>query len=419
MKALEYDTVVIGGGPAGVAAAIKATELGLKTVLVENRDLLGGIPLQCVHPGFGLHYFKEDLTGTQFIARLLDKLEKLGVERLLKAHVHSIEYLDYNNKVVNVITSKGVVKIFAKTIIYAAGARERHLFEIGVVGDRPDGIYTAGEAQTLVDIYGIMPGKEIVIIGSGDVGLIMARRFTLEGAKVKAVIEILQYPGGLMRNVLQCLNDFNIPLLLGHTAVKVVGKKRVEKVVVAKVDENLKPIEGTEFEIPCDTVILSAGLRPYLGVLEKLGISIDPTTGGPVVNEYLETSIPGIFVAGNALVINDLVDYVVEQGELAAEGAKVFIENNGIPTKNWKLFEKGRNIRLVVPHYVSGERDVIVYARVAYPERNVYVEIPEIGLKLFNYGVRPAQMIRLRLRKDMFSKLGADVNKILLEVKPR
>jgi NADPH-dependent 2,4-dienoyl-CoA reductase/sulfur reductase-like enzyme len=419
MKTLEYDTVVIGGGPAGVAAAIKATELGLKTILVENRDLLGGIPLQCVHPGFGLHYFKEDLTGTQFITRLLDKLEKLGVERLLKAHVHSIEYLDYNNKVVNVITSEGVVKILVKTIIYTTGARERHLFEIGVVGDRPDGIYTAGEAQTLMDIHGIMPGKEVVIIGSGDVGLIMARRFTLEGAKVKAVIEILQYPGGLMRNVMQCLNDFNIPLLLGHTVVKVVGKKRVEKVVVAKVDENLKPIQGTEFEMPCDTVILSVGLRPYLGVLEKLGISIDPTTGGPIVNEYLETSIPGIFAAGNALVVNDLVDYVVEQGELAAEGAKVFIENNGIPTKNWKLIEKGRNIRLVVPHSVSGERDVIVYARVAYPERNVYVEIPELGLKLFNYGVRPAQMIRLKLRKDMFSKLGADVNKILLEVKPR
>jgi NADPH-dependent 2,4-dienoyl-CoA reductase/sulfur reductase-like enzyme len=229
MKTLEYDTAVIGGGPAGVAAAIKATELGLKTILVENRDLLGGIPLQCVHPGFGLHYFKEDLTGTQFITRLLDKLEKLGVERLLKAHVHSIEYLDYNNKVVNVITSEGVVKILVKTIIYTTGARERHLFEIGVVGDRPEGIYTAGEAQTLMDIHGIMPGKEVVIIGSGDVGLIMARRFTLEGAKVKAVIEILPYPGGLMRNVIQCLNDFNIPLLLGHTVVKVVGKKRLKK----------------------------------------------------------------------------------------------------------------------------------------------------------------------------------------------
>ncbi|MEM4517094.1 MAG: FAD-dependent oxidoreductase [Desulfurococcaceae archaeon] len=419
MRVLEYDTVVIGGGPAGIAAAIKATELGLKTILIENRDLLGGIPLQCVHPGFGLHYFKEDLTGTQFITRLLDKLEKLKVEYMLKAHVHSIEYLDYNKKIVNVITPQGVMRILTKTIIYTTGARERHIYEIGVVGDRPDGIYTAGEAQTLMDIYGILPGREIVIIGSGDVGLIMARRFALEGAKVKAVVEILPYPGGLMRNVIQCLRDFNIPLLLGHTVVKVIGKKRVEKVLVAKVDENFKPIPGTEFEIPCDTVVLSVGLRPYLKVLEKLGLHIDPATGGPVVNDYLETNIPGVFVAGNALVINDLVDYAVEQGELAAEGAKIFVENNGIPTKNWKIVEKGRNVRLVVPQIISGEKDVIVYARVSNPEKNVYVEIPELGFRLFNYGVRPAEMIRLKLRKDMFSKIGADINKITLEVKPR
>ncbi|MEM0368992.1 MAG: FAD-dependent oxidoreductase [Desulfurococcaceae archaeon] len=419
MRILEYDTVVIGGGPAGIAAAIKATELGLKTILIENRDLLGGIPLQCVHPGFGLHYFKEDLTGTQFITRLLDKLEKLKVEYMLKAHVHSIEYLDYNKKIVNVITPQGVMRILTKTIIYTTGARERHIYEIGVVGDRPDGIYTAGEAQTLMDIYGILPGREIVIIGSGDVGLIMARRFALEGAKVKAVVEILPYPGGLMRNVIQCLRDFNIPLLLGHTVVKVIGKKRVEKVLVAKVDENFKPIPGTEFEIPCDTVVLSVGLRPYLKVLEKLGLHIDPATGGPVVNDYLETNIPGVFVAGNALVINDLVDYAVEQGELAAEGAKIFVENNGIPTKNWKIVEKGRNVRLVVPQIISGEKDVIVYARVSNPEKNVYVEIPELGFRLFNYGVRPAEMIRLKLRKDMFSKIGADINKITLEVKPR
>ena len=419
MRILEYDTVVIGGGPAGIAAAIKATELGLKTILIENRDLLGGVPLRCVHPGFGLHYFKEDLTGTQFITRLLDKLEKLKVEYMLKAHVHSIEYLDYNKKIVNVITPQGVMRILTKTIIYTTGARERHIYEIGVVGDRPDGIYTAGEAQTLMDIYGILPGREIVIIGSGDVGLIMARRFALEGAKVKAVVGILPYPGGLMRNVIQCLRDFNIPLLLGHTVVKVIGKKRVEKVLVAKVDENFKPIPGTEFEIPCDTVVLSVGLRPYLKVLEKLGLHIDPTTGGPVVNDYLETNIPGVFVAGNALVINDFVDYAVEQGELAAEGAKIFVENNGIPTKNWKIVEKGRNVRLVVPQMISGEKDVIVYARVSNPEKNVYVEIPELGFRLFNYGVRPAEMIRLKLRKDMFSKIGADINKITLEVKPR
>jgi NADPH-dependent 2,4-dienoyl-CoA reductase/sulfur reductase-like enzyme len=201
--------------------------------------------------------------------------------------------------------------------------------------------------------------------------------------------------------------------------VKVVGRKRVERVVVAKVDKDLKPIKGTEFEIPCDTLVISAGLRPYIDLLEKLGVVVDPSTGGPVVNEYLETSVPGVFVAGNALVINDLVDYAVEQGELAAEGVKIFVENNGIPTKTWRKIRKGRSIRLAVPHMVSGERDVILYARVSVPERNVFVEIPEIGFKMFSFGVRPAEMLRLRLGKEMFSKLSDNVNEITLEVKPK
>ncbi|MEM3980181.1 MAG: FAD-dependent oxidoreductase, partial [Ignisphaera sp.] len=236
---MEYDVVVIGGGPAGIGAAIKAVELNLRTILLENREVLGGIPLQCIHPGFGVHYFKEDLTGTQFITRLLDKLENLGVESVLKTYVHSIDYVDYYKKIVNVISPRGILRLTTKTIIYAVGARERHLFELGIVGDRPDGVYTAGEAQTLMDIYGVIPGKEVVIVGSGDVGLIMARRFALEGAKVKAVIEILPYPGGLMRNVMQCLRDFDIPLLLQHTVVRVIGRRRVEKVVIPKVDEKL------------------------------------------------------------------------------------------------------------------------------------------------------------------------------------
>ncbi|MEM1646146.1 MAG: FAD-dependent oxidoreductase [Ignisphaera sp.] len=416
---MEYDVVVIGGGPAGIGAAIKAVELNLRTILLENREVLGGIPLQCIHPGFGVHYFKEDLTGTQFITRLLDKLENLGVESVLKTYVHSIDYVDYYKKIVNVISPRGILRLTTKTIIYAVGARERHLFELGIVGDRPDGVYTAGEAQTLMDIYGVIPGKEVVIVGSGDVGLIMARRFALEGAKVKAVIEILPYPGGLMRNVMQCLRDFDIPLLLQHTVVRVIGRRRVEKVVIAKVDEKLKPIEGTEFEIPCDTLVISAGLRPNTDLLEKIGVAIDPATGGPIVNEYLETSIPGIFAAGNALVVNDLVDYAVEQGELAAEGAKIFVENKGLPTKSWKRIEKGRNIRLVIPHMISGEKDVVLYARVAYPERNIFIEIPEINFKQFSFGVRPAEMIRLKLEKNTLSKTYTNIDRITLAVKPR
>jgi NADPH-dependent 2,4-dienoyl-CoA reductase/sulfur reductase-like enzyme len=411
----KYDVVIIGAGPAGIAASVKATELGLKTILLENREILGGIPLQCIHPGFGLHYFKEDLTGTQFIYRFLDKMNKLGVEYIVNAYVHSIEYRDYMEKVVNVITRKGVLKLYAKAIIYTTGARERTIFEIGIVGDRPDGIYTAGEAQTMMDIFGIMPGREIVIIGSGDVGLIMARRFALEGAKVKAVIEIMPYPGGLMRNVVQCLRDFNIPLLLSHAVVRVVGKTRVEKVIVTRVDENLKPIPGTEFEIPCDTVIIAAGLRPDVYLLEKLGVAMDPATGGPVVNELLETTVPGVFVAGNALVVNDLADYATEQGELAAEGAKMFIDGSGIPAEDWKPVKRGRNIRFAIPHYISGKRDVTILARVTRPEKRVFVKVPELGYKVFHMAVRPAEMIRLDLRKEVLSKASGSIT---IEVEP-
>lgn len=417
MREKGCDAVVIGGGPAGMAAAAKAAELGLSVVLIENRDLLGGIPLQCIHPGFGLHYLGEDLTGSQFAYRLIERVERSGAEVMLKAHVHSIDVEAHDEKVVNVVAPGGVVKVRCKAVIYAVGARERTLFEIGVVGDRPAGIFTAGEAQLLMDLYGVLPGREVVIVGSGDVGLIMARRFALEGARVKAVVEIMPWPGGLMRNVVQCLRDFNIPLLLSHAVVKVVGKRRVEKVVVAKVGEDLRPLPGTEFEIPCDTIVVAAGLRPNVDLLEKMGAAIDPATGGPVVNELLETTVPGVFAAGNALVVNDLVDYAAEQGERAAEGAKLFVENGGLPTVDWKRVERGRNVRFAVPHYLSGERDVTVYARVQKPERNVMVQVPELGLRRFAIAVRPAEMIRLELGRSAFKR--AEFEKLTLEVVPR
>ncbi|ALM76032.1 NAD(P)/FAD-dependent oxidoreductase [Thermococcus barophilus] len=411
----EYDVVVIGGGPAGLAAAIKSKELGLRVLLIENREFIGGIPIQCVHPGFGLHYFKEDLTGTEFIYRFIEKFNEMGIEYYTNAHVLEIIPYSYRHKILKVVTERGIHEIIAKTVIYAAGARERHLFEIGITGHRVAGIYTAGEAQTMMDIYGIMPGKEIVIVGSGDVGLIMARRFTLEGAHVKAVIEIMPYPGGLTRNVVQCLEDFGIPLYLSHAVTRVEGKKRVERVIVTEVNENLKPIPGTEKIIECDTVVIAAGLVPYLKVIEKAGVIIDPTTKGPVVNSYLETTVPGIFVAGNALVINDLVDYVVEQGEEAAIGAYEFIKNEGLPAIKWKKIVKGRNIRLVVPHYVSETRDVMIYARVKKPEENVRLRFPEIGKEIKLPFVRPSEMIRIRLRKEEIAKAK---DKITMEVVP-
>lgn len=408
-----YDTVVIGGGPAGLSAAIKAKEHGLSVLLLENRDLLGGIPLQCVHPGFGLHYFKEDLTGTEFIYRFIEKFEKLGIKSYTNAHLVEIELVSDIEKRLKVITPRGVLSLQTTSLIYTTGARERHIFEIGITGNRPPGVFTAGEAQTMMDIYGIMPGKEIVIVGSGDVGLIMARRFALEGADVKAVIEIMPFPGGLTRNVVQCLHDFDIPLYLSHAVTRVEGTKRVEKIVVCEVDENLRIKEGTEKEISCDTVVVAAGLVPYIKILEKIGVLTDPATKGPIINELLETSIPGTFVAGNALVINDLVDYVVEQGEKAADGAREFVERGGIPTKRWKRMVKGRNIRLLVPHYLSGEEDVMIYARVLKPEENVKVRFLEIEKEIKLPFVKPAEMLRLKLRKEDIAKAK---DKITMEV---
>ncbi|WP_297510486.1 NAD(P)/FAD-dependent oxidoreductase [Thermococcus sp.] len=394
---LSYDVVVIGGGPAGMASAIKAKELGLKVLLLDENDYLGGILPQCIHPGFGIHYFKEELTGPEFASRLAKRLVELGVEYRTSARVLEIRNYSDLEKFVLFTSPSGIYGAWAKAIIYAAGARERHAFEIGIVGDRVSGIYTAGEAQTLMDIYGVLPGKEIVIVGSGDVGLIMARRFALEGAKVKAVIELMPYPGGLARNVM-ILRDFNIPLYLSHKVVKVRGKGRVERVKVVRVDENLKEIPGSEFWIKADTLVISAGLVPAVKKLKKIGVEIDPSTGGPVVNDRLETSVPGIFVAGNSLVINDLVDYVAEQGEVAAEGAKEFIENGGIESRKWIKVEKGENVRLVVPHYLSGERDVYLYLRVSKPMEDVELRIPEMGKRFKLPVVKPAEMIRLRLK---------------------
>ncbi len=396
---LSYDVVVIGGGPAGMASAIKAKELGLNALLLDENDYLGGILPQCIHPGFGIHYFGEELTGPEFAARLAKRLVELGVEYRTSARVLEIRNYSDLEKFVLFTSPSGIYGVWAKAVIYAAGARERHAFEIGIVGDRVSGIYTAGEAQTLMDIYGVLPGKEIVIVGSGDVGLIMARRFALEGAKVKAVIELMPYPGGLARNVM-ILRDFNIPLYLSHKVVEVRGKGRVERVKVVRVDENLREIPGSEFWIEADTLVISAGLVPAVKKLKKIGVEIDPATAGPVVNDRLETSVPGIFVAGNSLVINDLVDYVAEQGELAAEGAKEFIENGGIESRKWIKVEKGENVRLVVPHYLSGERDVHLYLRVSKPMEDVELRIPEIGKRLKLPVVKPAEMIRLKLKAE-------------------
>ena len=417
MKRQTCDVLVIGAGAAGLAAAAKAKEMGTETVFVlDEKEDAGGVLPQCIHPGFGLHYLKEDLTGPEFAVRLQESAKSVGVKVLNSAY--AMEFVARSDKkMVTVVGPEGLLEFHCRTVIFATGARERHSFEIGIVGDRPAGVYTAGEAQTMMDLYGVMPGKEIAVVGSGDVGLIMARRFALQGADVKAVIEILPYPGGLARNVQQCLLDFGIPLCLSRKAVRILGKKRVEGLTVVEVDENLNDVPGTEFEVKCDTVVVSAGLIPRIELLERAGAEMDPATKSVVVNELLETSIPGVFAAGNALIINDLVDYAAMQGETAAAGAVEFIRNQGVSSGRWMPVVKGRNIRALVPQCVSGEREAIFYGRVSEPEENVHLRVPEVGKELFQLRVKPPEMLTLNILKESFEMLRDD--KLTVTVEPR
>ncbi len=328
---MEKDLVIIGGGPAGLAAAVSAREAGTEDILILERDRnLGGILNQCIHNGFGLHTFKEELTGPEYAARFIEKAGKLEIPYKLETMVVDISQDGDTRLVTYMNRSEGIVTIRAKAVILCMGCRERPRGALNIPGYRPAGIYTAGTAQRYVNIEGRMPGKEVVILGSGDIGLIMARRMTFEGAKVKLVAELMPYSGGLKRNVAQCLNDFDIPLLLSHTVVDIKGKERVEAVVIAEVDERSKPIPGTEQEIKCDTLLLSCGLIPENELSNGLGVEMNRVTGGPVVNESLETSVPGVFACGNVLHVHDLVDYVSEEAAQAGRKAAEYIKNAGL-----------------------------------------------------------------------------------------
>ncbi len=412
------DLAVIGGGPSGLVAAIKSWNLGVKAVvLIHENDILGGVLPQCIHTGFGLHYFGEDLTGPEFAAKLVEQLKNTEVEVLNGAYASQLQVESRNLKRIYGYRFGEAFEIESKAVIYAAGCRERSRFEVGILGDRPAGVYTAGEAQTLMDIYGILPGSEIVIVGSGDVGLIMARRFALEGAKVKAVVEIMPYPGGLTRNVVQCLEDFNIPLYLRHSVVEIKGLRRVESVKLVRVDENLNPIPNTDFEIKCDAVILAVGLKPKSELLAKAGALIDDATGGPIVNDWLETTLPGVFAAGNVLVVNDLVDYAAEQGERAAESAAKFILEGKLPLAKLKSVVPGRNVRLIVPQLVSCLQDVVFYGRVRKPEENVLVRFEEINRFFKLPAVRPPEMFRFKIpAKDLSRIHGEKLTINIMEV---
>lgn len=403
-----YDLAIIGGGPAGLAAAVKAWNLEVESViLLDESEILGGVLPQCIHTGFGIHYFKEDLTGPEFAARLINMLRNTGVEISCGTHVAYLSVRSDGLKRIYGYKYGKALEIDSKAVIYAAGCRERSRFEAGILGDRPAGVYTAGEVQTLMDIYGILPGSEVVIIGSGDVGLIMARRFALEGADVKAVVEIMPYPGGLTRNIVQCLEDFGIQLYLSHAVTEIRGKNRVEAVKLAMVDEKRNPIKGTEFEIKCDTVVLAVGLKPRSEILARAGAHIDEATGGPIVNDWLETSIPGVFAAGNVLLVNDLVDYAAEQGEWAAESAYKFLREGGLPRVNFKRVVLGRNVRLIVPQRVSCLQDTIFYGRVLKPEENVLVRFEEADCSFKLPIARPSEMFRFRISSEKLSKINS------------
>ena len=319
-----YNIVIIGGGPAGLAAAAAAKKAGEDSILILERDHeLGGILNQCIHNGFGLHTFKEELTGPEYAGRFIDEVKELGIEYRLNTMVLSIS----KDRLVTAMNSTdGMFQVQAKAVILAMGCRERPRGALNIPGYRPAGIYTAGTAQRLVNIEGYMPGREVVILGSGDIGLIMARRMTLEGAKVKVVAELMPYSGGLKRNIVQCLDDFGIPLKLSHTVVDIEGKERVTGVTIAAVDSHNKPIPGTEEHYSCDTLLLSVGLIPENELSLSAGVALSPRHKGPVVNESLETSVDGIFACGNVLHVHDLVDYVSEEAANAGRNAAAYVQ---------------------------------------------------------------------------------------------
>jgi thioredoxin reductase len=401
VKLQDIDVAVIGAGPAGLAAAIKAKETGAQNVIImERAEQLGGLLHQCVHNGFGLFYFNEDLTGPEYAHRFVEKAMDSGVEGLLETMVTEITP---ERQIKAVSRKAGYVTFTPGSIVLAMGCRERARGAIGIPGTRPAGIFTAGTAQRFVNVEGFVPGKKIVILGSGDIGMIMARRLTLEGASVEAVVEMLPYTGGLIRNEVQCLHDFDIPLLLKHTVTQIHGEQRVEAVTIARLDDDNIPVAGTERIIECDTLLLSVGLIPENELSQMAGVKIDPVTGGPVVDETRQTSVPGIFAGGNVVHVHDLVDNVSWESELAGESAARFA--SGVSVAEGKIrLKAGSNIRYIVPQTISGVSDVTLYMRVREMEENVRLRVGDVvskGLRV----VKPSEMLKIEVSQQQLEKV--------------